>query len=63
MTYAFNCRTRVAESRPEVVRQVFFAFRVRLLRSDDPRFLNALRYVVSSYGVRFSGIGKVCESI
>ena len=39
---------RMTASRPEVVRQAFCVFSVRLLRSGEPFFVKALRYVVSS---------------
>ena len=41
----YSCR---AASRPEAVRQALSEFGDRLLRSGDPRFLNALRYFDSS---------------
>lgn len=40
-------KSAIAASRPEVVRQVFVASGIRFFRMGDPRFLNALRYVVS----------------
>lgn len=49
---ADSCRSRVPASRPEAVSQAFSGSGTRLFSSEERRFFRALRYLVSSYGVR-----------